>query len=1637
MANRYWVGGTGTWNTTSTTNWSASSGGASGASVPTTADSVFFDQAGTYTVTMTGALNCNDLTVSAGTVTFATGTTPTLTTNGNWSIIAGTVWNSTGAITINSGSTGVTKTLNTNNITINANITFTGSNTGTCSLASDLTLAVGKGIVISRNTLALNTYTLTCSSVTTDNAATATRILNFGTSGKVVINANTTSTIFSTASTSSTLSISGSAPRLVECIGGGTGVTKTINTVSLGSSDSVSFSLLETTGTVTYAFTASSVIRNLIVNGSQTLSNSTLIIYGDFTHLTTNGTTTFTAGANAWNFNGPSTSTINSVSGFTYDFPWSVNDYASVTLANNLTIGTTRTFTFTNSSLGATSTLSLGSYTLTCGIFVTSGTAGSRAFSFGTGKIVLTRAATATIWDSSSLTGVTVSGTALVECQGGGSAVTKTINAGTGNSDSSVFNFSLLETTGTVTYAFTAASSVKNLLINGLQTVSNTAFNIYGDFTHLTTGGTTTFTAGTNAWTFADSALMSTHSRTITPSSGFTYNFPWTFNGISTTTWTLAGNLTLTNTRTATLTAGTLALSTYTFTCGIFSSNNTNTRSIDFGTGKIVLNGTATATVWDFTDVTGLTVSGTPLVECTGAGTTVTKTIITGTRVGAGTYNSATAVSFSLLSPSGTSTYSFSSGNATAGLTRPYILNLICNGVQTLTMSNGLGIRGSFTHSTVGGTTTFSTTGTPAFVFSTLSSTSVTITPASVTYAFPWTISPATTSTVTLAANLTTSNTVTLSSGTFSLSSFTLTVKSFVTGDVNVITRTLDFGTGKIVLSTNATGTVWDATYSSSANFTITGSSRTVECIGGGAAVTKTFINGSPSIDVSFLETTGSATYSLTTSSGGAIAFRNLTCNGVQTLSFSSGININNGTFTHSNTNGTTTFSGTTIGFYATTGTYTINSLAGYSYPFGMEFGNSSTAGTYALSKNLTVTDVRLAGGTLSLGTYTLSISGTFDSSTVSSPITAARTLDFGTGKIVLNGNTTQTIWTITTSTNLTIAGTSLVECSGGGTTVTKTIDNSGIVEANAVNFSLLETTGSVTYALTGPVDNLIVNGLQTVGSGSTINLYGNYTYNNTNGTSTFGSNIGFIGSSGTQTITTNGLAQTSWFNVNTTGSTVQLAGNLTFSSANTYQLFLTKGAFDFNNKTLTVGTGNIQVQAATNTVTVSNTGGTSAAITNAPINHQTGTLSLGSNITTTGAYSFATSTGNPSTLSLNTYTLSVLTFASNTTSTTRTIAFGTGQLAISGNSATILNLTNLGTLSYTGTFYINCTYTGSTGTRSISLSSAATEAQSANFNISTSGTSGIVLSPAATDTISCSAVLNNLDLTGFTGTLANAALKIYGNVTLPASGGTFTSGTSAWTFASTSGTKTITSNGRTLDWPFTFNGVGGTWSLSDALTLGSNGTVTQTNGTLDLNGKTLTTSGQYLTAAGTKNLTFNTGTLLILRGTAGFNNAAPTGYTTTAGSGGEGEINMGATGGVAKSFTGGGSTYNCALNNSTSGQLSITGSNTFSTILNSTQPTTFQFGSGSTTTVTNWAVSGTSGNLVTIRSSTNGSAHTLSKSTGTVTSDYLSIRDSTATGGAVWYAGANSVNVSNNTGWIFSGPGPGTESGTFLLMFN
>jgi len=70
MADRYWVGGTGTWNTTNTANWSTTDGGTGGASVPTSADNVYFTpSSGTGTVTISGTVVCQAfITGALGTI---------------------------------------------------------------------------------------------------------------------------------------------------------------------------------------------------------------------------------------------------------------------------------------------------------------------------------------------------------------------------------------------------------------------------------------------------------------------------------------------------------------------------------------------------------------------------------------------------------------------------------------------------------------------------------------------------------------------------------------------------------------------------------------------------------------------------------------------------------------------------------------------------------------------------------------------------------------------------------------------------------------------------------------------------------------------------------------------------------------------------------------------------------------------------------------------------------------------------------------------------------------------------------------------------------------------------------------------------------------------------------------------------------------------------------------------------------------------------------------------------------------------------------------------------------------------------------------------------------------------------------
>lgn len=74
-ASRFWVGGSGTWDSTTTTHWAATTGGASGASAPVAGDAITFDaNSGTPTVTVDSSIAgiaFLSLTIGSATVDFS------------------------------------------------------------------------------------------------------------------------------------------------------------------------------------------------------------------------------------------------------------------------------------------------------------------------------------------------------------------------------------------------------------------------------------------------------------------------------------------------------------------------------------------------------------------------------------------------------------------------------------------------------------------------------------------------------------------------------------------------------------------------------------------------------------------------------------------------------------------------------------------------------------------------------------------------------------------------------------------------------------------------------------------------------------------------------------------------------------------------------------------------------------------------------------------------------------------------------------------------------------------------------------------------------------------------------------------------------------------------------------------------------------------------------------------------------------------------------------------------------------------------------------------------------------------------------------------------------------------------------
>jgi len=553
-----------------------------------------------------------------------------------------------------------------------------------------------------------------------------------------------------------------------------------------------------------------------------------------------------------------------------------------------------------------------------------------------------------------------------------------------------------------------------------------------------------------------------------------------------------------------------------------------------------------------------------------------------------------------------------------------------------------------------------------------------------------------------------------------------------------------------------------------------------------------------------------------------------------------------------------------------------------------------------------------------------------------------------------------------------------------------------------------------------------------TAGATSTITL--------TNGTlDTNGQtvNVGLLASSnsnvrtltlGASTINISGTSATAWNFTTTT--------NLTFNANTSTINFVTGsatlvgGSQTFNNIAWVSGTGGL-------TITGANT------FNNVTFNTGSGirTFQFGGNQTINGVL---TCTG----LNVN---LNRLRFGTTVRGTTRTITMGASSsysftnvdfedIAFAGTGLPITGTSlgdQLGNSNITFTPAVNRFWVGNAGSASDSAHWSATSGGAGGASVPLEQDNWFVdansfTTTGQTLTMDRARFGKNADFTGLAfpitllnGNQSSAGLSFFGNVTFTSNVTTSVTGTSpSWGFFGR-GPQTITSAGANFNSNVTsavvnFNGVGGTYTLQDNFS--TNATVVLNNGTLDANGKNVTCSVFSSSVTNTRALTMGSGTWT-LTGTGTILQLST--MTNLTFSGASSTILITDTSASSKTLAhgstialgtititpGGAGAVIFGNNLMTLGTLNCTGG---SALIN------FPTGSGSTTTITAFNVSGTSGNLVTMASVTPGTQFIISVASGLVQSSFVSLQDSAATGGAYFLA-YRSTNAGNNTGWNFT----------------
>jgi fibronectin-binding autotransporter adhesin len=566
---RYWRGGGGTWDASDTTNWSTSSGGAGGASVPTSLDNVVFDTSSStanaaYTCTIgTGAtVRAAKITMggpgSGNNITWAG--SGTMVMHDDFDLTAGTAdctRTFTGAIVLSGSTTGFT--FNSNGVTLASAMTVNGVS-AEWALAGPLNIG-SSTLTVTNGLFDLATYDLTAGSISSNNGNS--RTIDFDT-GTTTLSGSTPLTFGTTESNRAALTCTASTSQITCSATSPTfsGNNQTFYNVSFTSTSA---------GTVT--LNGANTFNNLSFTG---LTSAGLKEIALAANQTVNGTLTFSAGTNA----------------------------TMRHFCRSDTIGTTRTIT--TAAFSGTD-VDFRDITIAGAAAPVSGTRlgdakGNSGITFVAGKTVYVRSTGSANWSSS---------TGWSATSGGAADVTQFPLA----QDTAVFPAATYPASGstiTIDFAYNIGTIDMSLRTSNTVTLAtgSTTPSIYGNWIN----GTGTTLSGTGTLTFAGRGSQTITSAGKTFTQGFSFNSP-------------GGSVTLQDaftcsSATTTFIAGTFDANNFNVTLSSASStvatSVTTTRTIAVGSGTWTIAGTSP---WSASTSTNLTVTGTGTISLTSAST--------------------------------------------------------------------------------------------------------------------------------------------------------------------------------------------------------------------------------------------------------------------------------------------------------------------------------------------------------------------------------------------------------------------------------------------------------------------------------------------------------------------------------------------------------------------------------------------------------------------------------------------------------------------------------------------------------------------------------------------------------------------------------------------------------------------------------------------------------------------------------------------------------------------------------------------------------------------------------------------------------------------------------------------------------